>query len=298
MQQPKVNPYLAVFLGVVAVSFSSLFVKLSTAHPFIIAFYRLLLTFLILLPLGWSGKISGLRQVSRRDALLAMLSGVFLALHFITWFTSLQYTSIASSVVLVTTQPIFVVLGSFFLYKEKIGVKALIGGAIALSGSIIIGAADFQYGGKALFGDFLALTGAVAVSGYLIIGRALRTKISLSVYTFLTYGSSSLVLGLVAGITGQSFYPYAAREWLLFLALAVVCTVLGHTVFNWALRYVQASVIAVGVLGEPVGAIIWATVFLGENPSARQLLSAAIILAGLYIFIKASGTSEQKRSGD
>jgi len=292
MVQPKVNPYLAVIFGVVAVSFSSLFVKLSEAHSFIIAFYRLFFTFIILLPLAWGEKVEGLRQISLRDGLLAVLSGVFLALHFITWFISLQYTSVASSVVLVTTQPIFVVIGSFLLFGEKIGAKALAGGAIALFGSILIGAADFQYGGRALLGDILALTGAVMVSGYLIIGRILRARISLTVYTFLVYGSSSIVLGVASGIANRSFYPYRVKEWLLFLALALVCTILGHTVFNWALGYVQATVIAIGVLGEPVGAIVWAMLFLGETPTLRQLISAAIILLGLYIFTK---TSEKSR---
>lgn len=290
MDQPKINPYLAVFVGVVAVSFSSLFVKMSLAHPFVIAFYRLFLTFLILLPLSWPEKTRELRQLTLRDGLLAFASGTFLALHFILWFVSLRYTSIASSVVLVTTQPIFVVLGSLLLFREKIGTKALVGGAIALLGSFLIGAADFQFGGQALLGDGLALAAAVAVSGYLIIGRTLRARMGLALYTFLVYGSSCLVLGIVAAAAGKSFYPYPTREWLLFLALAVVCTILGHTVFNWSLRYVQASVVAVGVLGEPVGAIIWAALFLGENPTLRQLLSAAIILSGLYIFIKSSGT--------
>jgi len=295
IEQPKVNPRLAVLLGVVAVSFAALFVKLSEAHPFIIAFYRLFLTFLILLPIAWREKVAGIREISLRDALLAVLSGVFLALHFILWFVSLRYTSVASSVVLVTTQPIFVVLGSFLLFREKIGLKPLVGGAIAMFGSILIGAADFQYGGTALLGDLLALAAAVAVSGYLIIGRILRTRTGLAVYTFLVYGSSSLALGAIAVISRQSFYPYPAREWLLFLGLAVVCTIFGHTVFNWALKYVQASVIAIGVLGEPVGAIVWAALFLGENPTPRQLVSAAIILFGLYLFTKTSGEPEAKK---
>lgn len=290
MHQSKVNPYFMVFIAVIAVSFSSLFVKMSYAHSFIIAFYRLFFTFLLLLPFSVKSKVEEMKTLNTKDGLLAALSGIFLATHFITWFVSLKYTSVASSVVLVTTQPIFVVLGSLILFREKIGSKALLGGAIALFGSILIGASDFQYGGTALLGDMLALIGAVAVSGYLIIGRILRVRMSLAVYTFIVYGSASLTLGIVAGLTGQSFYPYSSNQWILFIALAAVCNILGHTVFNWALRYVQASVIAIGVLGEPVGAIIWATLFLGENPSGRQLVSAVIILFGLYIFTKAGST--------
>lgn len=290
MKEPRINPYIMVFIAVIAVSFSSLFVKLSQAHPFITAFYRLFITFAILLPFSMKTKIHDLKNLKLKHGVMAALSGVFLASHFITWFISLKYTSVASSVVLVTTQPIFVVLGSYLLFREKIRTKALLGGAIALFGSFLIGASDFQYGGTALLGDFLALVGAVAVSGYLIIGRILRAKIGLGVYTFITYGSASAILGIVAIVSGQAFYPYSMRQWLLFAALAVVCTILGHTVFNWALRYVQASVIAIGVLGEPVGAIVWASLFLGENPSVHQLVSAAVILLGLFIFTRASSS--------
>ncbi len=286
MEQAKVNPYVAVFFGVIAVSFSSLFVKLSDANSFIIAFYRLFITFLILLPIAWKEKIAGLREITLKDGLLACLSGTFLAVHFVVWFISLEYTSVASSVVLVTTQPIWVVVGSYIFFREKIGFKALLGGAIALLGGIMIGVGDFEIGGKALLGDILALAGAVAVSGYLVIGRRIRSRVDLPVYTFLAYGSSSIILGLTAAVADTPFYPYPMREWALFFGLAFVCTVLGHTVFNWTLKYVQASVVAVAVLGEPLGAILWAAVFLRENPTLQQLVSGAVIILGLYIFTK------------
>lgn len=284
----KINPYAAVFCGVLAVSFSSLFVKLSEAHPNVIAFYRLFLTFLMLLPVHFREKIKEVQGCAKKEVGLAALSGIFLALHFLLWFSSLKYTSVASSVVLVTTQPIWVVVASYIFFGEKVGKKALVGGGIALIGSTLIGAGDFQVGGTALLGDILALLGAIAISGYLIIGRLLRSRLSLPLYTTVTYGTSSLLLGLVTLLTNQPFYPYPAREWMLFFALAFVCTILGHTVFNWALKYVPASVVAVGVLGEPVGAIVWAWIFLGEIASGRQFMSALIILFGLYLFTSAS----------
>ena len=288
MKQAKVNPYPAVFFGVIAVSFSSLFVKLSDANSFTIAFYRLFITFMLLLPIAWKEKITGLREITFRDGLLACLSGAFLAVHFVVWFISLEYTSVASSVVLVTTQPIWVVVGSYIFFREKIGLKALAGGAIALLGGIMIGVGDFEIGGTALIGDILALAGAVAVSGYLIIGRRIRSRVGLPVYTFLAYGSSSIILGITTAAVEMPFYPYPLREWALFFGLAFVCTVLGHTVFNWTLRYIQASVVAIAILGEPLGAILWAAVFLGENPTPQQLVSGFIIILGLYIFTKYS----------
>ncbi len=287
--RPIVNPYLAVLVGVFAISFSALFVRLSSAPALIIATYRLLFTFLLLAPFTLIRHRQDLRTLGGRERGLAAASGVCLALHFVTWFTSLNYTSVASSVVLVTTQPVFVVIGSWLLFKERISRRAMFGMALALTGSFIIGASDFQLDMRAFWGDLLALGAAVLVSGYLLIGRRLRgSAVSLPAYTFFTYGSSALLLVLMSLGTRTAFYPYPAQDWLLFLGLALVCTVLGHTVFNWVLRYVQASVVSVSVLGEPLGAIIWASVFLREYPTQRQMIGAGFIFAGLFLFTRAS----------
>jgi drug/metabolite transporter (DMT)-like permease len=285
---PVVNPYLAVLVGVFAVSFSSLFVRLSTAPPMAIACYRLVFTFLVLTPMTLTGGIGELRAMTRRQIGLSALSGVFLALHFVTWFVSLTYTSVASSVVIVTLQPVFVVIGSLFFFREKPSRLALLGGVIALSGSFVIGAADFALGLRPLIGDLLALGAAVLVSGYLLVGRSLRGEVGLKGYTLVTYGCSSLTLIATCLIFRVPFYPYPPKDWLLFLALAVVCTVFGHTVFNWVLRYVQASVVSVSILGEPLGAILWASIFLHEVPTLRQLGGAALIFTGLSLFLRAT----------
>lgn len=286
--KPIVNPYLAVLAGVIAVSFSSLFVRLSSAPAMVIATYRLLFTFALLAPFSLARHSDELRALSWRQRLLAAASGICLALHFVTWFTSLQYTSVASSVVLVTIQPVFVVVGSWLFFRERISRLAILGGGLALGGSIFIGASDFQMGMRAFMGDMLALAAAAFVSGYLLIGRRLRSGVSLPAYTFFTYGSSALVLVLASLASGTPFAPYPFRDWLLFLALAVVCTIMGHTVFNWVLRYVQASVVSVSVLGEPLGAILWASVFLGEYPSQRQMIGAVFIFGGLFLFTRAA----------
>ncbi len=291
-----VTPYVAVLAGVFAVSFSSLFVRLSSAPPLVIATYRLLFTFLLLAPYTLLADRQGLMAMTRREVLAAAVGGIFLALHFVTWFISLAYTTVASSVVLVTTQPIFVVIGSYLFFRERISRKALLGGALALSGSFVIGAGDFQVGMRALFGDLLALAAAVFVSGYLLVGRRLRSTVDLTGYIFVTYGCSSLTLLVITGIARVPLYPYPPRDWLLFLALAVVCTIFGHTVFNWVLRYVQASVVAVSILGEPVGAIIWASLFLGEIPTLRQLSGAALIFAGLYLFSRVAAINAPPRN--
>ena len=286
--KPIVNPYLAVLVGVFAVSFSALFVRLTTAPALIIATYRLLITFMVLAPYALLRHRHELTELSWRGRFLAAASGTCLALHLVTWFASLRYTSIASSVVLVTTQPIFVVVGSWIFFKEKVSRKAMLGGGLALMGSFIIGAADFQIGREAFWGDLLALTAAILVSGYLLIGRRLRGGVALPVYTFYTYGSSALVLVLASLATGTPFAPYQTRDWIIFFALAIVCTVIGHTVFNWVLRYIQASVVSVSVLGEPLGAILWASIFLSEYPTMRQSIGACFIFGGLFIFTRFS----------
>lgn len=291
--KPIVNPYLAVLVGVFAVSFSALFVRLATAPALIIATYRLLFTFLLLAPYALIRHRSDLVALPWQQRGLAAASGLCLALHLVTWFISLRYTSVASSVVLVTTQPVFVVIGSWIFFRERVSRLAMVGGALALCGSFIIGAADFQIGKEAFFGDLLALAAAIMVSGYLLIGRRLRGGISLPVYTFYTYGSSAVALIIASVATNTPFAPYPARDWILFLALAIVCTVIGHTVFNWVLRYVQASVVSVSVLGEPLGAILWASVFLREYPTLRQMVGACFIFGGLFIFTRFSAQHAQ-----
>jgi len=294
-EKPIINPYLAVLVGVFAISFSALFVRLSTAPSMAIATYRLLFTFLLLAPFTLLRHRHDLLSLSWRDRGLAAASGICLALHFVTWFTSLRYTSIASSVVIVTTQPVFVVIGSWIFFRERIGRLAMLGGALALFGSFIIGASDFQLDLRAFQGDLLALVAAVLVSGYLLIGRRMRSSVSLPAYTFFTYGSSSIVLIAGSFFSGTPFYPYPATDWLLFFGLALVCTVLGHTLFNWVLRYVQASVVSVSVLGEPLGAIVWASVFLHEYPTLRQTVGACFIFGGLFVFTRFSAVKSVNR---
>lgn len=287
-EKPVVNPYLAILAGVVAVSFSALFVRLSSAPPLITAAYRLLFTFLLVAPYTLIRHRRELFAMKPRELLFAGVSGVFLALHFATWFTSLNYTTIASSVVIVTTQPVFVVIGSWIFFRERISRLGVIGGCLALCGSFIIGAGDFRLGMEAFYGDLLALLAAILVSGYMIIGRKIRSNVSLSAYTFVVYGSAAATLVLTGLVSSLPFAPYAPKEWLLFFALALVCTVGGHTIFNWVIRYVPASTVAVSILGESLGAIVWGALFLGEYPGVRQILGGGIIFAGLYLFARGS----------
>ncbi|MTI80266.1 MAG: DMT family transporter [Firmicutes bacterium] len=283
--KPLINPYLAVVLGVLAAGFSSIFTKLAEAPPLIIAFYRLGFTVLLLTPITYYTGSNELKRIGRRDLMLAGLSGVLLAMHFAVWITSLNYTTVASSTVLVTMQPLFVIAGGYFLYKEKLTRKGMVGAAMALMGSIIIGINDFQVGGQALWGDLLAFAGAIFVAGYVLIGRSLRARLSLFPYVIMVYTASAITLLLCSLAFNLPLYPYDKLTWIWFLLLAVVPTIFGHTVFNWALRYVKAAVVSVSILGEPVGATILAYFILNEVPTTLQLMGGSIIITGLYVFI-------------
>ncbi|GAB4304401.1 MAG: DMT family transporter [Desulfuromonadia bacterium] len=254
--------------------------------PLIIATYRLIFTFAAMGGGALFRYRDHFRGITRRDILLTAAAGLFLALHFVTWFESLRYTSVASSVVLVTTQPIFVVIGSFILFRERLSRRSLLGALLAIAGSAIIAWGDFSSGPDPFHGDLLALLAAVMVSGYLIIGRFLRRSLSLPLYATLVYGSSSLFLLGVAMVTGVPLAPYPPADWLLFLGLAISCTLVGHTIFNWAMAYVPASTVSVSVLGEPVGAMIWVSLFLGEYPTLRQLVGGGVIIGGLWFFTR------------
>jgi drug/metabolite transporter (DMT)-like permease len=286
---PSVNPYIAVLLAVLAAAFSSIFTKLSTAPPLIIAFYRLFFSVLMVAPLALNR--DGIKEIAgmkRREFLLAVVAGFFLSLHFTVWITSLGYTSIASSTVLVTMHPLFVIAGGVVFLKERLGKGGLAGAVMTLAGSVLVGFGDFRVGGEALLGDLLAFSGAFFVAVYILIGRSLRGNLSLFSYVFVVYGSSAALLFIFNMVSGTPLFPYPASDWLLFVGLAVIPTILGHTVFNWALKYVKAAVVSVSILGEPVGASVLAYFIFGQVPGIFQLAGGLVIIAGLYVFIRSS----------
>ncbi|WP_249872714.1 DMT family transporter [Oceanobacillus saliphilus] len=294
MRLPPFNPYAAVVVGVIAVSTSAILVKLAAGTPSaIIANYRLLFAVLLMLPIVLLKYRHEFRLITKKNWILSILAGVFLALHFILWFESLNYTSVASSVVLVTMQPIFAFIGTYLLFQEKFSYGTIISMVIALFGSIIIGIGDFQIGGMALFGDILALLGAVAVTFYFLSGQSVRKHLSLMTYTFIVYAVSSVTLILYNLVLQNPFFGYPADHWWIFLALAIFPTFLGHTLFNWALKWLSTSTISMGIVFEPIGASILAYFILGEVLTWSQFLGGTIVIFGLFLFIVS--TSRKKR---
>ncbi len=286
MRVPPFNPYIAIAIGVISVSASAILVKLAAGVPAgIIANYRLLLAVLIMAPYVLIKHRDELKSVTQKDWVLTSLAGIFLAFHFILWFESLNYTSVASSVVLVTLQPIFAFLGTYLIFGERFSLGAVISMVIALAGSFIISWGDFQIGGMALFGDILAFLGAIAITGYFLLGQRLRRSLSLMTYTFIVYATSSITLIIYNVILSNDFTGYTKNHWLIFLALAIFPTFFGHTIFNWALKWVSTSNISMAIVFEPIGASILAYFILGEVITYTQWLGGFIVIFGLFLFI-------------
>ncbi len=289
----------AILGGILAVSTSSIFIRFAQedAPSLVVAAYRLTLASLILAPLALTRYRSELRALTRSEVLLGLLSGFFLALHFATWISSLEYTTVASSVVLVTTTPLWVALLSPLILRETNGKTVVVGMLLALAGGAVVAISDactWQNGlicpplatfvrGTAFLGDFLALCGAWMAGGYIIIGRRLRAKMSLIPYIFVVYGMAAIVLIIILVISGERAIGYQPLTYVWLLLLALVPQLIGHSTFNWTLRFLPASLVSITLVGEPIGSTILAFVILKEAPTFLKTAGAILILAGIYI---------------
>lgn len=285
MNKPLIHPYIPIAIGVLTVGLSAIFVKLTTADAGVIAFYRMFFSVVIMLPFFLHSYRKELYRLSKRDWLLSSIAGIFLAIHFILWFESLNYTSVASSTVLVTLQPIFALTGTALFFKEIISGKMLAAVLVALTGSIIISWGDFRISGAALFGDVLALLACGFITAYLLVGQDVRKRVSLVTYTFLVYLVSSIALFLYVITIQQPLFSYPASDWGWFLALALLPNLLGHTLFNWAVKWVSTNVISITILFEPVIASIAAYYILHESISVSQMIGGIVILTGILLFV-------------
>lgn len=285
MEQPKIHPYIPIIIGVISVSLSAIFVKLTTAEAGVIAFYRMLFSILIMSPVFLLKYTHELKMLNKRDWIFSAIAGVFLAFHFILWFESLNYTSVASSTVLVTLQPLFAFVGTYFFFKEPLSLKTILSGLIAVAGSVLISWGDFRISGSALYGDILALIACALITGYLLFGQDVRKRISLITYTFVVYSVSTVTLFFYVLIKGESFGPYPASDWMWFILLAIIPNLLGHTLFNWSLKWVSTNVISIAILFEPVGAAVLAFYILGETLIATQIIGGLIVLVGIILFV-------------
>ncbi len=275
--------------GILSISFAAIFIRFCDDVPSImIAAWRLTAASVVLLVFF---RLRGhtFKKVTREDFILSLLGGLFLALHFILWITSLKYTSVASSVVLVTTNPIFVGIFSYFFLKEKLNIELIIGIILCLIGSTLIAAGDSGFeqliivNRQALLGDILALAGAIMASGYLLVGSKAREKLDILTYITIVYTFAAFILIILSFILDIPFTGYRNSSYLYMVLLAIIPQLVGHTAFNWALKHIKASMVAITILGEPIGATILAYLFFNESVSRFQLIGVVTIFAAILI---------------
>jgi drug/metabolite transporter (DMT)-like permease len=284
---PRYLPNLALVVAVLGVSSSGLFIRLAESPSLIIATYRMLFVTAMLLPILLVTGRADFVSIGRQGFVRLALAGVFLAAHFGLWTVSLEYTSVASSVVLVSTHPVFVALVEATWLGRTIHAAGTIGIALTVVGGLVIGFNELTIGGTSLIGCLLALGGAVSMVGYLLIGRDLRAHMGLLGYATSVYTVCGIVL-LVASLLSGTSLAAPVGDIPIFLALAILPTICGHTVFNWTLRYLPASAVATAFLGEPVGASVLAWLFLGELPGPATVLGGIVILIGLYLTLRSA----------
>lgn len=275
---------LIVLMGVLGASLSSILVRFSTAPSMILVLYRVGMATLILLPVVLVKNKEELRRLTGRECGLCLAGGAFLGLHFAAYFESLRYTSIASSVVLVDTEVLFVALIGILLFGKRPSKTAWFAIALALFGSVIIAMADTAAGPDALRGDLIALCGAFFVAVYTMVGSVCRKTVSTNVYTFLVYLSATVTVFFIAVLKGQALTGYGNVNYLTGFGMAVFCTIMGHSVFSWGLKYLQPAFVSTAKLMEPVFASVMGLVIFREIPGILTLIGGAIIIAAIILY--------------
>ncbi|MDI7274471.1 MAG: DMT family transporter [Anaerolineae bacterium] len=277
---------LVLLIGVLVMAWASILVRWAEAPPLVVGAGRLSAATLVLAPLALPATMRELPGLSRRRRALIGVSGVALGLHFAAWLASLGLTTVASSVVLVSTTPLFVAVASPLILGERVELAMIVAVLLAMAGAITIGLADARVGTGGLLGDLLALVGALMASVYVLVGRVVRRELSLLAYIWPTYGLAAVVLLLGCALAGQSLLGYGARTYAMLGLLALGPQLVGHSSVNWALRYLSPTFVTVAVLGEPLGATGLALLLLAERPGWRVLLGAVILLLGIGLAVR------------
>ncbi|MFC5405918.1 DMT family transporter [Cohnella soli] len=284
--KPFIAPIVPLIVGMIAISFAPILVRYSDAPVSVQGLYRMLFTVLLMLPLG-KRQLPGLKNISAKNWMLLVVAGVFLAIHFLLWMESLNYTSIASSTIILSLEPVFVMIGAYFLFKDRLSTFALVGVIVALAGVVIVGSGDISLSASAFKGDLLSLFGTLAVVVNMLIAKKILERVSSYLYSLIVFAVSALCFAFYNVGAGIGMTAYSGREWFLFLLLAIVPTVLGHMVFNWLLQYVKPATISISVLAEPVGSSLLGIVLFNEFLSGFQLAGGAFIIIGLLVYMRA-----------
>ncbi len=293
------KPYIALFISIVSVSFAAILIKLSSMgeYPLTIAFYRLLFTTILILPfvVFFKKTRDEIKKLPRKTFLIMIGIGFILAAHFAFWITSLSFTSVASSVILVTAHPILVGPVSHFFFKEKLSIINSVGIIISVLGVIILVTGNIQPGVETidtLEGNILAILGGIMAGLYILGGRKIRKTVSVTSYAFIVYSISAIVLLFLCIVFNSRLINISLTDLEIFIAMAIVAGLLGHTLYNWSLKHVRASVASVALLGEPLGSTIWAILIpsIAQIPSNYTIFGGGIILLGIYLTARKAKT--------
>jgi drug/metabolite transporter (DMT)-like permease len=280
--------HVGLMIGVTAVSFAAVLIRLADAAPLAVAAYRTFLAAIVLVPIALLIHSKELLLIRRRTLCLLFGSALCLALHFGFWIASLDHTTVSSSVVIVTANPILVALIAHVTIQESVTKKTIIGISLGLLGGMVIALGDWNFGGSRLYGDGLALLGALAVAGYYVIGRKLVPQLSLLVYLAPVYGLSALILLLMSIITTTRLSGFSTETYFYMILIAIIPQLIGHSSLNWSLRHLPATSVGIAVMAEPIGATILAWLVLGEIPAVSTLVGGVLILAGVHQALKSN----------
>jgi drug/metabolite transporter (DMT)-like permease len=279
------SPYATLVTAVLLVSVGAILVRLAQAPPLAVSFYRMSIACVILLPFAWGDSRRSWPALDRRSHLLLVAAGVALALHFATWIASLSHTSVAASVLLVNTAPLFATVMSRVFLGEKPPLAVQVAIPVAMAGAAVIALGEGGSSPASLFGNLLAVVGAVTLATYQVIGRGLRGALPLNAYMLAVWGTAVVTLAALALAFGTPFGGFPPRTWLAFATLAVVPTLGGHGLANRALRSLPAPTVGLFLLGEPVIASLLAYLMFGETPGAATLVGGAVVLAALALVL-------------
>ena len=274
---------LIVILGVVGVSLSAVFVRWSTAPSLVLATYRMAFAAALLTPLAWRRR-EEFRALRRRELGLSLLSGAFLGCHFACYFEALRWTSIASAVVLVDAEVLFVALATVLILRRRLSGRAWLAVLLAFGGSVVVAMADSSAAVDALRGNLLALAGSLCMAVYTMLGSVCRRRLTTTVYTLLVYLAAAGTVLCAALLNGQPVTGWGPRNLLTALGMAVFCTLLGHSVFSWGLKYLPPAFVSTACLLEPVLASVWGLLLFRERPGIQVVLGGVLILLGIGLY--------------
>ncbi|WP_240489237.1 DMT family transporter [Cohnella thermotolerans] len=292
---PPMAPVFPLIVGMLAISFAPILVRYSNAPVSVQGMYRMLFTVALMLPFG-AKQLGSVRKISVKDWLLLGAAGFFLALHFLLWMASLSYTSIASSTIILSLEPVFVMIGAFFLFKDRLNRRGVIGMAIAFAGVVLVGSADSGVSRSAVLGDSLSLLGTLAIVFNMLIAKRILTRVPSYLYSLIVFAVTFFCFWAYNLVCGISVTDYPPREWLVFALLAVVPTVFGHMIFNWLLQYVKPTTISMTVLAEPIGSSLLGMLLFREMIGGLQLTGGAFVILGLILYMRAESSPASRSS--